>query len=101
MTEQYQNELISQLKLEVQSHADLTNFNDNQLKSLITEAIEKKTGQAKLHSAQSNKELLTLNFKEKKLIATAVFEAIRGLGVLGGIIVDSDVTEIMIFRHKK
>ena len=100
MTEQYQNEIISQLKNEVQSHVDLTNMSDSQLKLLITEALEEKTEQAKAHSTEAKKGLLTLNFKEKKLIATAVFEAIRGLGVLGGIIVDPDVTEIMINGYK-
>jgi len=100
MTERYQSEIISQLKNEVQSHVDLTNFNDSQLKTLIAEALDKKTQQAKMHHTGENKDLLTLNFKEKKLIAVAVFEAIRGLGVLGGIIIDPDVTEIMINGYK-
>jgi len=96
MTELFQSEIISQLKMEVQSHVDLTNFNDNQLKTLITEALEKKSQFAKTQHPIEEKGLLTLNFKDKKLITTAVFEAIRGLGVLGGIIVDPDVTEVMI-----
>ena len=100
MTELYQNEIISQLKSEVQSHVDLTNFSDIQLKTLIKEALDGKTRQAKSHPSEPGKGLLTLNFKEKKQIVTAVFEAIRGLGVLGGIIVDSDVTEIMINGYK-
>ena len=96
MTEKYQNEIISQLKLEMQGHADLTNFSDAQLKSLIAEALDKKIEQAKAQLPDSNKELLILNFKEKRLITAAVFEAIRGLGVLGGIIINPDITEVMI-----
>ena len=100
MTEQYQNEITSLLKAEVQNHVDLTNLSDSQLKTLIAETLGTKTEEAKKNVATTNKKLLTLNFKEKKLIASAVFEAIRGLGVLGGIIVDPDVTEIMINGYK-
>jgi len=100
MNEHCRNEIISQLKNEVQSHVDLTNLSDSQLKTLITETLETKTMQAKTHHQEANKGLLTLNFKEKKVIASAVFEAIRGLGVLGGVIVDPDVTEIMINGYK-
>jgi len=100
VTEQYQNEITSLLKAEVQNHVDLTNLSDSQLKTLIAETLGTKTEEAKKNVATTNKKLLTLNFKEKKLIASAVFEAIRGLGVLGGIIVDPDVTEIMINGYK-
>ena len=100
MTEQSQSEIISQLKHEVQSHADLTNFSDEQLKMLITEAMNKRIMQAPDNSAAIGKELQALNFKEKRQIVSAVFEAIRGLGVLGRIILDADVTEIMINGYK-
>jgi len=100
MTEQCQTETIGRLKTQVQSHADLTNFSDTQLQTLILEALDKEIENAKVKLPDSNKSLLTLNFKEKKFITTAVFESIRGLGVLGGIIVDPDVTEIMINGYK-
>ena len=100
MTEQCRSEIIGQLKLEMQNHADITNFDNTQLNSLITEALERKSEYAKVNSSGADRGLLTLNFKEKKLIINAVFEAIRGLGVLGGIITDPEVTEIMINGYK-
>jgi len=100
MTEQNSNDIIGQLKLEVQNHADLTNLSNSQLQTLITEALDSKIQSAKNTLMGGNAGLLTLNFKEKKLIAAAVFEAIRGLGVLGAVIVDPTVTEIMINGHK-
>ena len=100
MTEQNQSDIICQLKQEMQDHVDLTNFNNSQLQTLIMEALDKKIEKARTRQPDGNKGLLTLNFKEKKLITTAVFEAIRGLGVLGRIIVDQDVTEIMINGYK-
>ena len=100
MTDLYQSQLISQLKQETQNHVDLTNLSDDQLQDLITEALAIKLDNARTRRSDDDKELLSLNFKGKKLIVRAVFEAIRGLGVLGGIIVDPDVTEIMINGHK-
>jgi len=100
MTEKNQVEIISRLKQEMQSNDDLTNFNDHQLQAFITDALEKEIKNAKTKLPGADNNLMTLNFKEKKLITSAVFEAIRGLGVLGGIITDPDVTEIMINGHK-
>jgi len=100
MTEKHQTDVISRLKTEIQGHDDLTNFNDGQLQTLITDALDNKIKSAKAGFSGTENGLLTLNFKEKKQITTAVFEAIRGLGVLGGIITDPDVTEIMINGFK-
>jgi len=100
MTEQCQTEIIGRIKTEMQNHAELTNFDDRQLQAIIMEALEKDVESAKTGLPGSNKSLLTLNFKEKKYISAAIFEAIRGLGVLGGIITDPDVTEIMINGYK-
>ena len=100
MTNINRNEIIGALKQDVQNHADLTNFDNNQLRALINEALEREIDKAKAESSGSTKCLLTLNFKEKKFIAQAVYESIRGLGVLGGIITDPDVTEIMINGYR-
>jgi len=100
MTEKFRSEIIGQLKFEMQSHADLTNFDNRQLHDLITEALDTKINCAKMNDPGSEKGLLALNFKEKKFIISAVFESIRGLGVLGGIITDPDVTEVMINGYK-
>jgi len=100
MSQQYKNEIMAQLKAEMQSHADLTNLDDNRLKGLITNALENKITQAKTQSSEADKGLLTMNFKEKRQIQAAVFESIRGLGILGGIIADPDITEVMINGFK-
>ncbi len=38
----------------------------------------------------------TLDFKQKEQIAASVYESIRGLGILGKIIADKSITEVMI-----
>jgi len=102
MTEHICNELIGQIKQEMQSHADLTNLNNNQLRALIAEELCNRIKDAResLQGDIKSSQLANLNFKEKKLIAAAVYEAIRGLGVLGSIIIDPMVTEIMINGYK-
>jgi len=100
MTEQYRDELISGLKAEIQDHADLTNFSDAQLKSIVAAAIEEKVKAAKANLSNCDEGLASLNFREKWQITIAVFESIRGLGVLGRIIADPDVTEVMINGYK-
>jgi len=96
MMEQARNDFISRLKSEVQSHADLTNMNNDQLQTLVARELEDKLEQARANTPGSCPELTSLNFREKKLITNAVYESIRGLGVLGRIIADPDVTEVMI-----
>jgi pilus assembly protein CpaF len=90
------NELIAELKAVVHRHPDLTIMSDEQMQSLINSALEERVELAKSGQEETYRELASLNFKEKKHIRDAVFEAVRGLGVLGQIIADSDITEVMI-----
>ena len=93
MTDQARNDLIALLKAEAQRNPDLTVMKDEDLRRLIVRTLEEK--QAGGTGAAS------LNFKEKSYITAAVFESIRGLGILGQIIGDPEVTEVMIngFDH--
>ena len=100
MTVHTHNDLIAEIKSEIQSHADLTNFSNDQLRTLVTETLEKKIELSGESKQESHAELFSLNFKERKLISEAVFESIRGLGVLGRIISDPGVTEVMINGFK-
>ena len=100
MTESIRNALISQLKTEIQGHADLTNMDDEQIQTLTAKALEDKLEWARTNNPEVYQELSSLNFREKRYIVDAVFESIRGLGVLGQIICDPDVTEVMINGYK-
>ena len=94
------NALISQLKTEIQGNADITSFNDEQIQALAARALEDKVEWARLNNPEAFRELSSLNFRDKRFITDAVFESIRGLGVLGQIIGDPDVTEVMINGYK-
>ncbi|MCI9349247.1 MAG: CpaF family protein [Oscillibacter sp.] len=96
MTKEAQNDLIARLKKEIHQNPDLTVMSDEDLRRLIGKALEEKKAQNRLDTA-----LASMNFKEKAYITNAVYESIRGLGVLGQIIADPEVTEVMIngFDH--
>ncbi|MCL2125171.1 MAG: CpaF family protein [Oscillospiraceae bacterium] len=96
MTEQTRNIVAGRLKAEVQEHADLTTFSNEQLRDLVARKLEEKIEFSAKDDPEMHLELSSLNFKDKKLIVTSVYESIRGLGVLWGIIADPDVTEVMI-----
>lgn len=96
MTDSMRNALIAQLKSEVHSNPDLTMLNDEQLKTLISKTLEKKIDWARENSPEAFREMSALNFREKRLVISAVYESIRGLGVLGQIIADPEITEVMI-----
>jgi len=96
MTESSRNALISQLKSEIQNHPDLTNLSNEQLENLAARVLEARIEWVRANDPEGYADLSSLNFKEKRYIVDAVFESIRGLGVLGQIIDDPEVTEVMI-----
>ncbi|MCL1793413.1 MAG: CpaF family protein [Oscillospiraceae bacterium] len=100
MTEDIKSAFISQLKAEIQNHADLTNMSDDEIRETTKKLIEDKADQARSNDQNTYFELSSLNFKEKCFIANAVFDSIRGLGVLGQIVNDPDITEVMINGYK-
>lgn len=96
MTEAIQNALIAQIKTEVHQHPDLTTMDDEQLQRLVTKILENKVQWCKTNKPEAYRELMAMNFRERRFVVTAVYEAIRGLGILGQIINDPDITEVMI-----
>ena len=100
MTETSKNELIAQLKAEIHQNPDLTTMSDEQLRFLIQKNLEDKIDWARTNQPDVYRELSSLNFREKRYIANAVYESIRGLGVLGQIIADPEITEVMINGYR-
>ena len=85
MTEEAKRDLIRQLKKEVHSNPDLTAMDDGQMRALIQRTLDAKLAWARDNSPEAYRELSSLNFRERHQIAGAVYESIRGLGVLGQI----------------
>lgn len=100
MEETLQNKIIAELKKDAQDHPDLVSMNDEALQQFMAGLLEQKTRWAKTNDPEMCSALLALNYKEKRLICNAAFSAVRRLGVLGQIMADPDITEIMINGYK-
>lgn len=90
------DDLIASIKKEVQNNADLTVLTDDQLTELINKTLDQKIEWIKGNNEYLYLELMGLNFIEKRDIVKNVLNSIRGLGILGIILEDEDITEIMI-----
>ena len=100
MEETLQNKIIAELKKDAQDHPDLVSMDDEALQQFMAGLLEQKTRWAKTNDPEMCNALLALNYKEKRLICNAAFSAVRRLGVLGQIIADPDITEVMINGYK-
>jgi len=93
-------ELIEELKGEIQQSNIITELRDTELYDLTSNLIDSKIADFRRQGTENNKGFTTLNFREKQQITNAIYESIRGLGVLGQIIADSDITEVMINGYR-
>lgn len=76
--------------------ASYSELSDEQLKERIEEALDIRLEQVKTLSPEVGSFYSSLSFKNKKALTSAVYESIRGLGILGKIIENKNITEIMI-----
>ena len=96
MTEQMREALVVQMKTELQGRPDLIELSNEQLRQMIEKLLDGKIDWASKNNSAAWRELSGLNFKDKRLILESVYESIRGLSILGEIIADPDITEVMI-----
>lgn len=114
MTVEFLSLWINKLKYQLHHQYDLTSLSNSELEELISSLLEEQLVTYAVNLEEDTNEeqedeqirqlmfleLKAMNFREKKELRDAVFESIRGLGVLGQIIVDTDVTEVMINGYK-
>ncbi len=100
MTEKNRDLLIGRIKTEIHQNPDLTVLDDDELKCLIEAVLDRTVERAATENPELGRQVASINFRERRYILEAVFEAIRGLGILGQIINDPDITEVMINGYK-
>lgn len=71
-------------------------LSDEDLKIRIEEMQEMRIRSAASEDLETAAYYSSLSSKKKKVLADTVFESIRGLGILGKIIADKSITEVMI-----
>lgn len=71
-------------------------LSDDKLKERIAQMQEQRMKYAKAEDAKVAAYYSSLSFRTKKNLVDTIFESIRGLGILGKIIEDESITEVMI-----
>lgn len=71
-------------------------LSDEKLKSRIDMMLEERIRQSEADDRELASYYSSLSFRSKRSLADTVFESIRGLGILGKIISDKTITEVMI-----
>lgn len=71
-------------------------LSDDELRERIEQAMLVRIRQAEQKEAETAAYYSSLSFRTRKSLSSTVFESIRGLGILGKIISDKSITEIMI-----
>ncbi|MGN0695675.1 MAG: CpaF family protein [Oscillospiraceae bacterium] len=88
--------LISEIKNYVQGLDNLAVMENDELMAVIDDKLTQLIFDAKQNNTEEGRYYSRLTFKSKKEIKHAVFEAVRGLDILGSIIQDKSITEVMI-----
>lgn len=96
MPENPRDSLIFECKSEIQDHPWLTAMDESALMALIEQKLDEKTREASDADPQRFAYLSSLNFRERQGILKSIYDSIRGMDILGRIMADKSVSEIMI-----
>ena len=89
-------EEITQIREMVSRDAAYSELSDEKLRERIGETIELRIRECEQNNPETAAYYSSVSFKQKKSLGDTVFESIRGLGILGKIIADKSITEVMI-----
>lgn len=92
----FDNELVNEIKVYMQSQDDLVVLSDEELNEKIEERLNSIIDSSISSNDERSRYFSAITFRRKSAIKEAVVEAIRGLDILGNIIKDKSVTEVMI-----
>lgn len=84
------------LKQVVQEAGRIREYSRQEMEELISQKIKERTAWAKEKDIQIYQFYLNMSFKDKSTLKFTVMESVEGLGILGKIITDPDITEVMI-----
>lgn len=84
------------IKNKIQDLPNLTLLSDEELYDAIDIRMEQKLSELAESNDSEAESLGSITFRDKNSIKNSVFESIRGLDVLGTIIEDQSITEVMI-----
>ncbi|MBQ8604767.1 MAG: CpaF family protein [Oscillospiraceae bacterium] len=87
---------VTKLKETVQEASRQRHYSDEQRRELVRQSLEDRIAWAKINDKELHSFYRSLSFKEKETLRYTVTQSIEGLGILGQIITDKSITEVMI-----
>lgn len=96
MADNFFMEEVSTLKQVIQEANRIRNYTGEEMEGLISQKIAERIEWAKVNRPELYWYYQNLSFKEKNTLKYTITESVEGLGILGKIIMDPDVTEVMI-----
>ncbi|OUQ14720.1 pilus assembly protein [Lachnoclostridium sp. An138] len=87
---------VSVLKEVIQEKSRLREYSSDELKQLIDEILNERILWARENDAALYRYYERMSFKDKSTLKYTINESVEGLGILGKIIMDPDITEIMV-----
>ena len=96
MEKNYFMEEVALLKEIVQAASRVRDYSKEEIIELINQKLKERISWAKDNDDSLYQYYLNLSFKDKNTLKFTVVESVEGLGILGKIITDPDITEVMI-----
>lgn len=87
---------VEQIRAMVTQDTTYSELSDEALKERIGQMLDLRQNNVQTQNQQIAGYYASLSYKAKKGLESTVFESIRGLGILGKIIEDKQITEVMI-----
>ena len=96
MSKNYFMDEVAVLKQVVQEAGRIKAYTDEEMEDLISRKMEERIQWAAENDEELFRYYQNMSFKEKNTLKITVTESVEGLGILGKIIMDPDITEVMI-----
>ena len=91
---------VDALKRVIQERLRVKEYTDKEVQELIQSLLKERIEWARANDSDTYRYYQNLSFKDRNMLIYTVTESVEGLGILGKIIVDPDITEVMINGYK-
>lgn len=96
MAENYFMKEVTELKRAVQEASRIKEYTSEEMTQLIDQKISERIEWARVNDTNIYWFYQNMSFRDKNTLKYTVTESVEGLGILGKIIMDPDITEVMI-----
>lgn len=96
MAKQYFMEEVAILKQAVQEASRIRDYSGEEMEGLVNQKLSERIDWARANDPDLYWYYQNLSFKEKNTLRYTITESVEGLGILGKIITDPEITEVMI-----